>query len=153
MNEIDFRTHCAVKAKMEPRGPELLNCRVCILLWMTLVRAMLLAPQAGPVAMVTDMEPQVMPPRGLPQGRNKWRVSGSRNHCNQRHRPHSGAPGWLSQFSVGLLISVQVMISWFMGLSPTSGSHNQHRAYLGFCLSPPLSLPLPCSCSHFLSQK
>ena len=30
-----------------------------------------------------------------------------------------GEPGWLSWLSIQLLISAQVMISWFMGLSPT----------------------------------
>ena len=33
-----------------------------------------------------------------------------------------GVPGWLSRLSVGLLISAQVMISWFVSLSPESGS-------------------------------
>ena len=33
-----------------------------------------------------------------------------------------GAPGWLSQLSLQLLISAQVMIAAFMGSSPTSGS-------------------------------
>ena len=33
-----------------------------------------------------------------------------------------GLPGWLSQLSVWLLTSAQVMILWFMGSSSTSGS-------------------------------
>ena len=34
----------------------------------------------------------------------------------------SGAPGWLSQLRIQLLILTQVMISRFMGSIPTSGS-------------------------------
>ena len=47
------------------------------------------------------------------------------------------APGWLSWLSIQLLTSAQVMISWFMGLSPVSGSV--------------LTMPLPRSCVRVLS--
>ena len=33
-----------------------------------------------------------------------------------------GAPGWLSQLGVQFLILAQVMISWFVSLSPVLGS-------------------------------
>ena len=33
-----------------------------------------------------------------------------------------GVPGWIRWLSIQLLISAQVVISWFMGLSPTLGS-------------------------------
>ena len=36
--------------------------------------------------------------------------------------PEVGAPGWLSRLSIRLSISAQIMISWFMGSSPTLGS-------------------------------
>ena len=55
-----------------------------------------------------------------------------------------GAPGWLSQLSVRLLISVQVMISRFVELSPASGSVLTVWSLLGI-LSLPLSLPLTLS--------
>ena len=54
-----------------------------------------------------------------------------------------GAPGWLSRLSVRLLISAQAVISWFVSLSPTSGSVLTVWGLLGIlCL--PLPLPLPC---------
>ena len=50
------------------------------------------------------------------------------------------------------LTSAQVMISWFVSSSPTSGSLLSVQSPLEIlCL--PLSLPLPCSFSVFLSQK
>ena len=52
----------------------------------------------------------------------------------------SGAPGWLSQLRVQLVISAQVMISRFMGSSPTLGSALTVWSLLGI-LS--FSLPLP----------
>ena len=50
---------------------------------------------------------------------------------------------WLS---IWLLVSAQIMISWFINLSPTSGSVLTAQSLLGI-LSLPLSLPLPCSLS------
>ena len=58
-----------------------------------------------------------------------------------------GVPAWLSQLSVGLMILAQVMISQFMGLSP-SGSVVTVQGLLGIlflCPSP--------ACTHTLSQK
>ena len=49
------------------------------------------------------------------------------------------APGWISRLSNQLLISVQVMISGFVGSSPTSGS--LLTVCLGFSLSLSLSAP------------
>ena len=56
------------------------------------------------------------------------------------------APGWLSQLSVRLLISVQVTISQFVGSSPTSGSVLTVWGLLGI-----LSLCLYPSPAHALS--
>ena len=55
-----------------------------------------------------------------------------------------GVPGWFGRLSVRLLISAQVMISWFVGLSPASGSVMIAWSLLGI-LSLPLFLPLPPS--------
>ena len=63
----------------------------------------------------------------------------------------SGASGWLSRLSIQLLVSAQVMISWFRDSSPGSGSALTVQG-LGCSLSLPLSLPLPCSCCLCLSQ-
>ena len=52
----------------------------------------------------------------------------------------TGAPGWLSWLSVRLLFSAQVMISWFTGSSPASGSVLTARSLLGIL---PASLPAP----------
>ena len=49
-----------------------------------------------------------------------------------------GAPGWLSCLNIQLLISAQVVISWFMGSSPAPGSALKAGACLGFSLFPPL---------------
>ena len=57
-----------------------------------------------------------------------------------------GALGWLSQLSLHLLISAQVMISWFMGWSSMSGSALTVWSLLRI-LSLPLPLPLPFSLS------
>ena len=56
-----------------------------------------------------------------------------------------GASGWLSRLGVWLLVLVQVMISWFMGSSSTSGSELVVQSLLGT-----LSL-WPSSLSHSLS--
>lgn len=40
--------------------------------------------------------------------------------CNLKIR-YTGAPGWLGPFSVWFLNLAQVMISWFVGWSLTSG--------------------------------
>ena len=63
-----------------------------------------------------------------------------------------GAPGWLSQLSVLLLVSAQVMISQFMSSRPVLGSVLTARSPLGI-LSLPLSLPLPYSGSLSLSLR
>ena len=52
---------------------------------------------------------------------------------------------WVAQ-SVEYLTSAQVMTSWFVGLSPTSGSLMLMESPLQI-LCPPLNLPLSCSCS------
>ena len=58
----------------------------------------------------------------------------------------SGVPGWLSQLSLRILISAQVMISQFVSSSPTSALTVQ--SLLGIlCLL--LSLTLSCLCSPF----
>ena len=55
-----------------------------------------------------------------------------------------GAPEWLSRLSARLLVSVQVMISWFMSSSPALGSVLTAWSLLGILSLPPsLSLPLP----------
>ena len=51
----------------------------------------------------------------------------------------SGVPGWLSWLINGLLISAQVMISWFIGLSPASDFVLTTQSLLGIlslCPSP-----------------
>ena len=66
-----------------------------------------------------------------------------------------GKVAWVAQL-VKHLTSAQVMISQFMGSSPESGSLLSGQSLLQI-LCPPLSLPLPLSCSSalclFLSQK
>ena len=54
-------------------------------------------------------------------------------------------PGWLSQLSVQLLISAQLMISQFVGWSPASGSGLAVQSLLRI-----LSLSLTFPCSLFL---
>ena len=51
----------------------------------------------------------------------------------------AGAPEWLSRLSVQLLVLAQVMISWFMSLSPALGSVLTVQNLPGI-LSLPLSL-------------
>ena len=62
----------------------------------------------------------------------------------------TGAPGWLSCLSIRFLISAQVMISWFMTLSPASSSALTVQSLLGI-LSPSLSAPPPLAL--YLSKK
>ena len=56
-------------------------------------------------------------------------------------------PGWLSQLSIRLLISAQVMISLFVGSSPTSGSVLTVQSLCGIDSPFPLSLSPPHSLS------
>ena len=51
-----------------------------------------------------------------------------------------GAPGWLSWLSIQLLISARVMVSWFMGSRPESGSALTEIAWDSLSPSPSLSL-------------
>ena len=51
---------------------------------------------------------------------------------------HFGAPGWLSWLSFQFLILAQVTISWFVSLSPMSGSVLTAQSLVGF-----LSLSAP----------
>ena len=60
-----------------------------------------------------------------------------------------GAPGWLSQLSVPLLISALVGISRFVSSSPALGSELTVWILLGFSLF----LPLPCMQARSLSLK
>ena len=61
--------------------------------------------------------------------------------------PQNGVPGWLSWLRVRLSISVQVMISPFMGWSPTVVSTEPAWD----SLSPFLSAPPQCACALTLS--
>ena len=65
----------------------------------------------------------------------------------------TGAPAWLSWLSAKCPISVQVMISWFVSSSPTSGSLLSAQSPL-WVLGPPLSAPPPplCMPALFLSH-
>ena len=60
---------------------------------------------------------------------------------------HKGMPGWLSQLSIGLLISVQVMIS--VRSSPESGS----RLGVEPAQDSPSPSVLPPACTYSLSKK
>ena len=76
--------------------------------------------------------------------------------CSQKHVSSSmhqlGAPGWLSRLSIWLLVLAQVMILWFVSLSPPSGSSPMlGRAWLGFSLLS-LSAPFLLSLSFSLSK-
>ena len=65
---------------------------------------------------------------------------------------HPGAPDWLSQLSIQLSVSAQVMISQFVSLSPASGSVLTAWSLLGIlCL--PHYLPLPHVHAQSLSLK
>ena len=61
-----------------------------------------------------------------------------------------GASGWLSQLSVQLLVSAQVMIPQFVSSSPALGSLLSAQSPLQV-LCPSLSLSLPCSLARSLS--
>ena len=66
------------------------------------------------------------------------------------------APGWLSWLSILLLISAQVMISWFMRSSPALAfALNMKPAwdYLSPSLSPPPSLMLSLSLKIFFFKE
>ena len=58
----------------------------------------------------------------------------------------TGAPGWFSRLIVWLLVSAQVMISWFVSSSPESGSVLRVWSLLGV-LSLSLSLCPNSACS------
>ena len=67
-----------------------------------------------------------------------------------------GAPGWLSQLSILLLILAQVVISQRVGSNPALDSVLTVQSLLGILsLSPSLSLslPFPCPLSLSLSKK
>ena len=57
-----------------------------------------------------------------------------------------GAPGWLSQSSVQLLVSAQVMISWFHEFKPHVGLHADGAEPAWYSWPPSVSLPLPDLC-------
>ena len=65
------------------------------------------------------------------------------NSMEGPQRVKIGAPGWLIQLSIQLLISAKVFISWFMRLSPASGSTLTALILLGILSPPPLSAPAP----------
>ena len=65
---------------------------------------------------------------------------------HQLERLTGGAPGWLSRFSVRLLVPAQVMISQFVSSSSRSGSVLTVQRLLGI-LSLPLSVSLPFALS------
>ena len=59
------------------------------------------------------------------------------------HWGGGGGTWWFSQLSISLLISAQVIISWFVGSSPTLGSALTAWNLLGILSG--LSLPFPYS--------
>ena len=61
-----------------------------------------------------------------------------------------GAPGWLSQLGVQLLVSAQVVISWFREFEPHIGLCAGRSEPAWDSLSPSLSAPPPLmrSLSH-----
>ena len=68
--------------------------------------------------------------------------------------PLWGAAEWLSQLSIRLLISAQVMISCFMSSSPTSGSALTAWSLLGIlCLPLSVSASPPVMCVYSFSLK
>ena len=92
---------------------------------------------------------QVAPAAGSPTKHREigtWGIGVSQvsNRCD-------GVPGWLSLLSIRLLVSIQVMISQSVRLSPVPGSVLTAQSLLGI-LSLPLSLPLPLLLSVSLSK-
>ena len=71
--------------------------------------------------------------------------------CNRNIQKH-GAPGWVSQLSVGLLISGPVMISGFMKSSPTLGSALTAGSLLGIVFSLSLCARPLCTLALFLTR-
>ena len=65
---------------------------------------------------------------------------------------YPGAPGWLSQLSIGLLISTQVMISQFVSSSPMLGSVLTVWSLLRI-LSPLSASPLLALCNFLKINK
>ena len=68
------------------------------------------------------------------------------NHSSERALEMVDLGGTWGAQSIEHLPSAQVMISWFLSSSPTSGSGLQHRTLSRS--SVPLSLPLSCLRSH-----
>ena len=64
-----------------------------------------------------------------------------------------GAPGWLRQLSVWVLISAQVLISRFLSLSPLVGLCADSAGHTWDSFFPPLSLSLPRSLSKINNFK
>ena len=62
-----------------------------------------------------------------------------------------GAPGWLSRLSIQLLVSAQVLISLFVGLSPVLSPALTAQSLLGILSRPPPQ-PLPHTCMLSLSK-
>ena len=79
-----------------------------------------------------------------------WRISSLflTTLCPTKMEEVRGA--WVAH-SVKHPTSTQVMILWFMGQSPVSGSQTLEPA--SDSMFPSLSLPLPCLCSVSVSQK
>ena len=67
-------------------------------------------------------------------------ISSTGMEDHKKFKSYFGAPGWLSQLSVRLLILAQVMISQFLSSSPTLGSMLTVQSLLGI-LSRLLSAP------------
>ena len=64
----------------------------------------------------------------------------------------SGVPGWPSWLSICLLIPAQVMISWFLRLSPVLGSALTVWNLLGILSPPALCLCHYTACMHTHAQ-
>ena len=108
-----------------------------------------LSPHRAPEAIASPPSQHALKePRGA-QGegaRSDWAIL---SLWGSHKKDHLGAPGWLSPFSIRLLVSAQVTISPFMGLSPASGSVLTAWSLLGvlslslsLCTSPAVSLSL-----------
>ena len=70
---------------------------------------------------------------------------------SKKKKKKEGVPGLLNQLSLPLLVSDQIMISWFVSVSPASGSVLTVWSLFGI-LFLPFSLSLPCSLSLCLSK-